>query len=187
MADRLAPMGTKVGTEFYSAYAEYDPTGNPKYYISVNTWVVSSIKNVTEKFGIPQYMRSTLAKTNPELIKRTVYLVKKTKFTWIPTGFGDREKWGWSKSIRKDDRKNFGITEQLPYGVFTTERQALMSCNEKIKLHIERCQNGLKFPPNEPDEHSYFEDEIKGNTKLLAMIKSRITKLKTKKEKKNGK
>lgn len=108
-----------VGSVLYSCCAWTDDAGKPS--IEISEWVIRSIqakRGSKTRFGIPVHSFGEVA--------QYVNLVeKKDRVTWgkRSSKHGD---FGWLKTIPSACRKQFRVGTDLPHGVYTTVRAAVM-------------------------------------------------------------
>lgn len=107
-----------VGATLYSAYACETDSG---IKTGINLWVVRTIR--ARRNSLTRYGFSI---SDPRFVlPKMVNLVQKNAWTWgkLSKKTGD---YGWQKSIPAEYRKQFSVGSALPYGIYTTERAALV-------------------------------------------------------------
>ncbi len=156
---RYNPDRLKPGTVFYSAIADYDDEEGTAF-LDLDEWHVRSIR---AKRG--SKTRYGVRITNPFIDTRSqVNLVQKTEFTWVKRSkrHGD---FGWSDNIPSYYRRQFALGESLPPYLFSTPLQALKYARAGVEKDVEK---------------SWLSRE--NADKVLRLVKSRITRLRNKKQ-----
>lgn len=147
-----ANWNPKIGDCLVAAHAEVDDDG--KCSVTTAEWVVRTIQN-----------RKTL-----DGIQRTAFLVQRNEFTWVKEK-GKSQRYDWAPQIDTLWRKSHPIGGELPYGLFSTIRQALVGEIATIKATIKRH---IGWGTMTPDETKDFEDRY---NRLIAVVNGRITRL----------
>lgn len=155
----------KVGAVLYSASAGTD---DGKTYTEISEWIVRSIR---AKRGTKS--RNGVIAPFAEHARKYVNLIAKVEFvTWgkVSGKTGDR---GWLKSIPTYCRRQFAVGDDLPTGIYTTIRAAVLYeiavAEGRVAWYKKEIEGGAAAA-DLTEEQMEIEAELKALKRRLAKL-----------------